>query len=124
MLETPPFPPPTAGDLLRAAAVKLQANAEGATNGPFDIEIDEGTVHVANYDGVRTAFTGTSDEPTAVANALHYATWPPEAAPALAGWLAAAADRGDGREMADALALAKVLLAGLPLLDEFERAHA
>jgi hypothetical protein len=115
-------PPPTAADLLRGAAAKLRANAAGATPGPRDIEIADGTVHVATFDGQRVAFTGTPDEPAAIANGVHFASWPPEAAVALADWLDAAAGRSAPEETADAIRLTKVLLEGAPMLDDYERA--
>jgi hypothetical protein len=116
------FPPPTTADLLHGAAAKLRANADGATPGPRDIEVVDGTVHVATFDGQRIAFTGTPDEPAAIANGVHYASWPPEAAVALADWLDAAAERIAPEETAGAIRLAKVILEGTPIVDDYETA--
>ena len=118
------FPPPSAADLLHAAAGKLRANAKGASGGTFDVEITDGAVYVVTIDGQRTAATGRADDPVAVANGLYVASWPTEAALALADWLDAAADRGDLHETGDALALVKRLLYGMPSLDEYEAAHS
>jgi hypothetical protein len=111
-----------AASLLHDAAAKLRANADGATPGPRDIEIRDGAVHVATFDGRDTAYTGTTDEHPAIPNALHYASWPPEAAVALADWLDAAAERGDAQEVADAVALARILLDGTPMVDDYDAA--
>ena len=111
-----------ATSLLHGAAAKLRANADGATPGPRDIEIRDGAVHVATFDGRGTAYTGTTDEHPAIPNARHYASWPPEAAVALAGWLDRVAERGDGQEVADAVGLARVLLDGTPIVDEYDAA--
>lgn len=122
MTEPAAFPPPTAAGLLHGAATKLRANAAGATPGPRDIEIADGTVHVATFDGQRVAFTGTPDEPAAIANGVHYASWPPEAAVALADWLDAAAGRNAPEETANAIQLAQVILEGTPMVDDYETA--
>lgn len=111
-------------DLLHAAATKLRANADGATPGERDIEIRGGAVHVTTYDGRDTAYTGNVDETPAIPNARHYATWPPEAAVALADWLDAAAVRDNPDETASAVTVARVLLAGTPMLDDYDAAVA
>lgn len=118
------FPPPSIADLLHAAAGKLRANAKGATPGTFDVEITDGVVYVVTIDGQRAATTGSADDPTAVANGLHIATWPAEAALALADWLDAAAGRDSPEETADALHVARRLLYGMPILDEYDAAHS
>ena len=110
--------------LLHSAAAKLRANTDGATPGPRDIEIEDGRVHVTTFDEWRVAFTGNESEPAATANAIHLASWPPEAALALADWLDAAAERGNPAETASATALARVLLAGTPMLDDYDAAMA
>lgn len=111
-----------AADLLHAAAAKLRGNADGATPGQRDIEIRGIAVHVATFDGRDTAYTGTTDETPAVPNAAHYASWPPEAAVALADWIDAAAERGNPEETASAVALARILLDGTPMLDDYDAA--
>jgi hypothetical protein len=109
-------------DLLKSAAAKLRANANNTTPGQRDIEIDDNSVYVATLDEHRVAFTGTLDKPAAVANAAHYASWPPEAAVALADWIDAAAERGNPDETASAVALARILLDGTPILDDYDAA--
>lgn len=116
------LPPLTLPELMRCAAGKLRANAEGATPGQRDVEIDGDDVYVSTFGDYRVARTGLSGDSSAIANAKHYASWPPEAAVALADWLDAAADRSDPAEMTDALTLVRVLLAGTPMLDDFEAA--
>lgn len=118
------LPPLTLPELLHCTAAKLRANADGATRGQRDVEIDGDDVYVSTFDDFRAARTGLSGDPSAIANAKHYATWPPEAAVALADWLVMAADRRDIGEMAGALGVVRVLLAGTPMLDDYERANA
>lgn len=116
------LPPLMLPELLHSAANKLRANTEGATPGQRDVEIVNGTVRVATFDGQDCATTGPDHDPTAIADAKHYASWPPEAAVALADWFVMAADRRDIGEMTSALGVARVLLAGTPMLDDYERA--
>jgi hypothetical protein len=112
----------TSSDLLHSGAAKLRANADGATPGPRDIEIRDGAVHVTTFDNLDTAYTGTTDETPAVPNALHYASWPPEAAVSLADWLDAAADRGNPDETASGMAVCRILLDSTPMLDDYDAA--
>lgn len=112
----------TSSDLLHSAAAKLRANADGATPGPLDLEIANGIVRVADFNGNDSATTGPEHDAAAIADARHYASWPPEAAVSLADWLDAAADRGDPDETASGVALCRVLLDGAPMLDDYDAA--
>lgn len=108
-------------DLLYAAAAKLRNNAEHATEGPFDIEIDGDDIYVANFDGYRIARVGSPDQPASIGNGAQIATWSPAAALGLADWFEAAARRDDPNELRSAARLARIVLDPHPLADQYDQ---